>query len=288
MKSLKKAVIALIVASILPAGAAFAQEETAPAPEPKKVKVDSMIQFDIGRVVDDTSERSESRTLQDLNDNKKSAFQSAVDLLTVKQQMNKLEYIEETVPIQVRVQGIEASLAWIEKNAVKEKAAKGKSVVWSSSEENLYIPIGTSQRTQATSANQPNSAELSEADIAKLRELGLVIPGKEIAITKSAADEAPKPQASPTQSSNERVFISATGVNAKRVVVMGENKHFSGDVFFDISLSKGKEATTHALNRAKVGEKFSVNGVNFVLADLRVDRVSILNLETSEVKNFNI
>jgi len=281
MKSFKLAAIAVIVMGLSPS--VFAVETDSPATSKEKTEsMDTMLKIDIQGVLKDTSERSDSRTTQDLNANKKSAFQSAVDLLTVKAQVTKLEYIEANVPIEVRVQGMEASLAWIEKNAAKEKAKEGQNLVWSSSDENLYVPIGDRQTSSKPVVSQPKKSGLTDEDIKKLKELGLVVPGEK---TEPSKPEQPAPAVIKT---TERAFISASGVDAKRVVVMGENKHFSGDIFFDISLSKGKETTKHSLSRAKIGEKFSVNGVEFVVADLSKSKISILNLETSEVANFNI
>jgi hypothetical protein len=286
MTNFKKLSIAIAITGMFASNAVLAENVTVKAaqPETKAESIETMLKIDIGDVVKDTSERSDSRRTQDLNDNKKSALQSSVELLNIQHEVSKLEYIERNVPIEVRVQGIEASLAWIDKKAKDDKTKRGTNVVWASSDENLYIPISRGQNTTQVSTGKQSSSELTAEDILKLKELGLVIPGKE---SQAATTTQPEKQtAKPVQT--ERAFISATGVNASRVVVMGDNKHFSGEIYFDISLSKGKETTVHSLNRAKVGDKFSVSAVDFIVADLKQDKVSILNLETGEVKNFNI
>lgn len=287
MTNFKKLSIAIAITGMFASNVALAEDTVVIATEKTETKAESietMLKIDIGDVVKDTSDRSDSRRTQDLNDNKKSALQSSVELLNIQHEVSKLEYIEKNVPIEVRVQGIEASLAWIDKKAKDDKTKRGTNIVWASSDENLYIPISRGQNAAQASTGKQTSSELTAEDILKLKELGLVIPGKE---SKNVTTPQPEKQNTSTVST-ERAFISATGVNASRVVVMGDNKHFTGEVYFDISLSKGKETTVHSLNRAKVGDKFSVSAVDFIVADLKQDKVSILNLETGEVKNFNI
>lgn len=285
MKKFKKLSITLAITSLLASATAIAQDV-----EEKQVNqansIETMLKVNIGDVLKDTSKRSDSRTTQDLNDNEKSALQSSIELLQVKQTVSKLEYIEKHVPIDVRVQGIEASLTWIQEKSIADKEKRGTNVVWASSNENLYVPIGgdTNNNQVSTNDDSQNNSALTNEDILKLKELGLVIPGKEVVETAT-----PTPETTPQQNSKpERVFVSATGVEASRVVIMGENKHFSGKVNFDISLSKGKEETVHSLNRANVGHKFSVNAIDFIIADLKKDQLSILNLGTGEVKNFSM
>lgn len=242
----------------------------------------TILEINVENVTRDTLERSALKTKQDVNDNRAAAYQSTVEMLEVKAEVERREYIEKNVPIEVRVHGLEASLAWIDKNDSQQKQKAGKSVVWASSSDNLYIPISNSIKTNNSA---PGESGLTEEDIQKLKAMGLVVPGTE---NGNVENEPPKTQETKPTQQVERMFITPVGVTADRVVIMGVNKHFTGTVNFEISLTKGKEAASYGLNRSKIGDKFYVNGVGFVLGDIKESEVTIINLENSEVGRFNI
>ena len=114
--------------------------------------------------------------------------------------------------------------------------------------------------------------------------MGLVVPGAE----KTPSKNETKTPETPKEPVVERTFISPVGATADRVVIMGDNKHFTGTVNFEISLTKGKEPAAHRLHRSEIGDKFYVNGVGFVLGDIKESEITIINLENSEVGRFNI
>tara|TARA_R110001592_G_scaffold111525_6_gene308800 strand:+ start:11047 stop:11925 length:879 start_codon:yes stop_codon:yes gene_type:complete len=248
----------------------------------KQDSISTILEINVGNVTRDTLERSALKTKQDVNQNRTAAYQSTVDMLEVKAEVERREYIEKNVPIEVRVHGRDASLAWIDKNESQQQQKAGKSIVWASSTDNLYVPISKTSKK----ADSPVSSEgLTDKDIEKLKAMGLVVPGSE---NQNKTDEQPEPKQTQTQTQTERTFISPVGVSADRVVIMGENKHITGTVNFEISLTKGKEAASHRLTRSKIGDKFFVNGVGFVLGDIKESEVTIINLDNSEVARFNI
>lgn len=281
MINLKKGALALTLAGVL-STSALAQTDTVTV-DADKEKIRSILSIDAQDIID-VDERSSVRVQSDLNGNKQEAIQSEVNLLNVEAEATKLRYIKDVVPIEVRVLGMEASLSWLQMQAAKKTSEKDASPIWASSEDNLYIPIETSVAAVSTSPVKTTTT-ITHDDAQKLKELGLVIANGSEGVEKPSKTAEPERKETRTV---ERAFVNPTSVTVERVVVMGSNKHFSGKVSFDISLSKGKEEAFLSLQRAKVGDKFTVHGVDFVVGDITSSKINFINLENSEVKSFNI
>jgi len=288
---IKVGIIALAIAAATSA-TAHAKQTSDPSAE----KNAGLSKVDIAEARKMTKARSDIRNKDDITTLETNAISKKLNKVNMEGELAERKFIVENVPVDVRIQGEAAIVAYVEKNFNQPEYVKAAELteVWSSSTSSMYIPQVAPQERGVEFSLEPSSTDIKPLAPEQTPDIttSSINTGEQeamdaLGITKADLEHITGKAVAVVREEPEPIVkeVVLTAFSSDSHVVSGDYRRADVTVNFSVKENGRVRTVERKVTNVKVGTQFRVEDESYIIIDINPYGVTIRHTKNGQTYN---